>query len=197
VGIKEPDWMRAMFAISGVLTIPLFVILMFKMQTKYRKELLENDQYLDLIKEKLENHKPENLPAPPVGASEIEANPDELEKRRKERYKKNQLLFLVHNWLPSRTKSQVADIVISIFEHGDGEYGGALSKGEIKSVEYYLGPKFFGVNKIVKTNAKDKFSLYVSAYGPVLCLAKVNLSDGQSIILERYIDFFKTASKQQ
>lgn len=109
----------------------------------------------------------------------------QLERRRIGRYQENYGLFLVHTWRPSDSPGQVADIAISLRQHGDGP----LSEGKILSVEYVLGPKFFN-NPVAKTNANDNFRLDVSAYAPMLCLAKVKFTDGTSpIILERYIDF--------
>ena len=35
----------------------------------------------------------------------------------------------------------------------------------------------------------NNFELEVSAYRPMLCLAKVNLADGTTVKLTRYIDF--------
>jgi hypothetical protein len=107
------------------------------------------------------------------------------EDRRIKRYEEHQGLFLIHTWKPSSKSGQVADIVISLWQHGDGP----LNTNKIKSVEYHLGPKFFD-HTVVKTNPKNGFRLEVSAYGPMLCLARVNFDDGTpSIDLERYIDF--------
>jgi len=59
----------------------------------------------------------------------------------------------------------------------------------VERVEYHLGPKFF-TRPMVKRNAREKFKLDVSAYGPMLCLARVFIQGRPSPIdLERYIDF--------
>lgn len=110
---------------------------------------------------------------------------DQREKRRIAIYEGNRGLFLVHMWRRSSTRGQVADIVVYLRQHGDGP----LKQGKIKSVEYHLGPKFFR-QTVVKTNSADNFRLEISAYGPVLCLARVNFDDGSPALdLTRYIDF--------
>lgn len=107
------------------------------------------------------------------------------ENRRIKRYEENKGLFIIHTWKSSSKPGQVADIVITLRQHGDGP----MNTNKIKSVEYHLGPKFFD-HTVVKTDARSGFRLEVSAYGPMLCLARVNFDDGTpSIDLERYIDF--------
>lgn len=109
----------------------------------------------------------------------------ERERRRIEIYTRNRGLFLAHTWYPSSTAGQVADIVIYLRQHGQGP----LTQGIVKSVEYHLGP-MFSDRAMVQTNRDESFRLEMSAYGPMLCLARVNFEDGSPPIdLERYIDF--------
>lgn len=109
----------------------------------------------------------------------------DLAELRERIYEDNQQLFLIHSWRRSAVPKQVADIVIRIAEHK----GGPLSAGKVRRVSYYLG-EYFGGEPFVKENAKDSFSLEVSAYGPMLCVARVELaSDAPPIMLHRYIDF--------
>ncbi len=121
---------------------------------------------------------------------------EQREERRKEAYVENRGLFLVHTWQPSQEANQVADIIVRMQQHfpnlplpDDVEADLPLADGKIKSVEYYLGPKFFRTT-VTKADAADGFKLEVSAYGPVLCLAVVNFDDGHDPIeLRRYLDF--------
>lgn len=127
-----------------------------------------------------ENLKPKNQ----LNSSE---NQEQLEgeEKRISIYQQHEGLFLTHVWQPSQTEGQVADIAIMLYQHGDGP----LARNEIVSVEYYLGPKFSD-RPFKKNNRKENFRLYVSAYAPMLCLAKVNFkNDHQSWYLERYCDF--------
>lgn len=127
-----------------------------------------------------ENLKPENQ-------SNSSGNQGQLkgEEKRISIYQEHDGLFLTHVWQSSRTEGQVADIAIMLFQHGDGP----LNRNEIVSVEYYLGPKF-SEHPFKKSNRNENFKLYVSAYAPMLCLAKVNFkNDRQPLYLERYCDF--------
>jgi hypothetical protein len=126
------------------------------------------------------------LPSGEPGSSE----PGRLEYQRRDIYDSNRGLFLVHTWRPSSDKGQVADIVIRLAEHRDTpDRPSVLQEGKIKSVTYELGRKF-SVDPFIKTDATDNFSLEVSAWSPMLCLAEVAFNDGtEPIQLTRYIDF--------
>jgi len=108
-----------------------------------------------------------------------------LEDMRVRTYQENEGLFLIHKWRPSTIPSQRADISIMLAQHREGP----LTRQEVKSVEYQLGPMFF-VERVIKTDASDSFRLDVSAYAPMLCLAKVTFkTDRAPLYLTRYIDF--------
>jgi hypothetical protein len=108
----------------------------------------------------------------------------ELEEERTREYREQRGLFLIHYWRPSDKPDQVADIVIRLHQHNLGP----LSEGEVESVEYQLGPKF-SVRPVEISDPTNYFELEVSAYRPMLCLAKVNLTDGTTLKLTRFIDF--------
>lgn len=114
----------------------------------------------------------------------------ERERRRIGTYQRNRGLFLAHTWRPSTELGQVADIAIYLRQHGDPEREDCpLSHGVVKKVGYHLGPRF-SERTIVKRNRKRHFRLEVSAYAPMLCLARVHFDDGHPPVdLERYIDF--------
>lgn len=191
VKVTNPSWLSALFGIAAVGMVPLFLIMVFLMQTKFRPQLQDDPYYADYLQRldaKFKDFQPENI-KPPGSAGAVPETGQETWKQREERrisrYQQNQGLFLVHTWRPSRTPGQVADIAISLHQHDEGP----LSKGKVKSVEYHLGPRFFD-HPVIKTNAKQNFRLDVSAYGPMLCLARVNFTDGKSPLeLERYINF--------
>ncbi len=111
----------------------------------------------------------------------------DVEKHRIALYEKSRGLFLVHEWRPSSDPEQVADVVIFLRQHPSADQ--PLMDGSIKSVDYHLGAKFSD-KTIVKTDPDDSFKLEISAYGPLLCVARVNFDDGHAAIsLNRYIDF--------
>jgi hypothetical protein len=115
---------------------------------------------------------------------DTETLPSDLEDERNREYREKRGLFLTHYWRPSDKLRQVVDIVIRLQQHNLGP----LSEGEVESVEYQLGPKF-SVEPVKISDPTKNYELEVSAYRPMLCLAKVNLTDGTALALTRYIDF--------
>lgn len=190
--IETPPWLSPLFGITAVILVPLFIILIFVMQTKFREQLQDDPYYADWLRrqeKKFQDFKPENITLEPgevpSGSPEALQDREDLEEWRTSRYEGNAGLFLVHTWRPSRTRGQVADILIQLHQHGEGP----LSRGKVTSVEYNLGPKFFR-GPVIKENADENFRLEVSAYGPMLCVARVSVRDRDNPIeLERYINF--------
>jgi hypothetical protein len=189
--ITSPSWVGPMLAIAAVVFVPVFLIAAFLMQTRFRTHLQEDPYYSKWL-EKHElafvGFKAENaLPSPSSSAGALRGpeSADEFERRRIRRYEENMGLFLIHEWRPSLQSGQIADIVIWLHQHGPGPLAG----GKVERVEYQLGPKFFE-HPVTKRNAKESFKLEVSAYGPMLCLAKAYIiGKKEPIELERYVDF--------
>ncbi len=205
--ITTPSWLAPTLVISAIVFVPLFLIGVFLMQTVFRKELQDDQFYSEWLKrqdETFEDFAPENvlnnsnMNINTSGSPNITAGRDiaisdgtNLENRRIKSYEDNKGLFLVHTWRPSSTPGQVADIVIWLQQHGKGP----LTEGRVRSVEYQLGDKFFKGPKL-KTDLSDSFRLEVSAYGPMLCIARVHIRDESSpIILERYVNFEEAPNK--
>jgi hypothetical protein len=118
----------------------------------------------------------------PDGAPES-SNSTELEHYREEVYHDNQWLFIVHSWKRSANPNQVADITIKLIEHNKPGPTG------VRRVSYFMG-RNFGNKVITSDTPKDGFSVMVSAYGPMLCIAKVELiNEIAPLFLYRYIDF--------
>lgn len=189
--ITNPPWLPAILVIATIVMVPIFIGLIFLMQTKFRTQLQDDHYYSEYLQrqdKEFKHFRPENIHTHTSKRDVVERIDESWEgreQRRIKRYKDNRGLFLVHTWRPSHTPGQVVDIAITLSQHDKGP----LSKGKVKSVEYHLGQKFFDYT-VVKTNDKDNFRLDVSAYGPMLCLARVNFNDGTpSLDLERYINF--------
>ncbi len=183
-------WLQIVFAAAAVVCIPTILAGVFLLQTKFRAELQDDPHYLMhqvLEEKKFANFEPENLVSnkPQSGHPITDASWGELEDRRKEAYEASNGLFLVHSWRPSETPGQVADVVIALKQHN----AGPLTDGKVKYVEYHLGNKFFDY-PVIKTNADENFALDVSAYYPMLCLARVHFHDARPpLLLTRYCDF--------
>jgi hypothetical protein len=110
---------------------------------------------------------------------------DGLNKLRERRYGDQRGLFLVHSWAPSKTPGQVADVTVHLAQHGPGP----LESGRVAAVEYTFGPKF-DHHAVTKENGHDGFATTVSLWAPMLCVARVNFSDGSPpLILDRYLTF--------
>lgn len=193
--INTPTWIAPTLVISAIIFVPLFLIGVFLMQTVFRKELQDDQFYSEWLKRREEifkNFAPENIAAHgDLNSSNIMVNKniiiaeEYLEKKRIRSYEEKKGLFLVHNWRPSLSPGQVADIVIWLQQHGTGP----LSNGEVEKVEYQLGPKFFKQPR-VKNNKSESFKLEVSAYDPMLCIARVYIrGEKEPLMLERYINF--------
>jgi hypothetical protein len=191
--ISNPPWLPGLFGISAVALVPVFVALIFIMQTKFRQQMQDDSYYAEWLKRNeasFRNFKPENIVTGtaeiPPGSPEAALDSEDLEKRRIARYEKNLGLFLIHTWRPSRTKGQVADVIIQLHQHRDD---GPLTRGDVEKVEYSLGPKFFS-GPVMKTNRSENFRLEISAYGPVLCVGRAYVrGHSKPIDLERYIYF--------
>ncbi len=195
--LTKPDWVPPFLAIAAVSLVPLFLVLLFLMQTKFRPQLQEDIYYSEWLASQtkvFQDFAPENLldgkPSPSPAEPVLPENPAfsgagaNLEQVRVRKYEKYQGIFLVHSWRPSRQQGQVADIVLRLRQHGEGP----LKAGLVDHVEYVLGPKFFQ-GPVVKRNREDDFRLEVSAYSPMLCVARVCLANGSSFDVERYADF--------
>jgi hypothetical protein len=198
VYLSTPSWLAPTLVIAAILFVPFFLISAIVMQTKYRPQLQEDAYYAEwLYHQQILFHgfRPENTvtidgPGPlPVTNQKWEHR----EQRRIERYQAQEGLFLIHTWRPSTKRGQVADIIIWLHQHKTGP----LNRNEVGTVEYHLGPMFF-TEPVIKRNREEAFKLEVSAYYPMLCIARAYLRNrSQPIELERYIDFDVPANDSQ
>ena len=178
-------WLSTVCTFAAGVCVLLFVPLVFLMQTRFRSEMQDDPHYSDWRKHEnkfFRDFKPENI------TQSVSKSPraSSLDAWRTSRYKESQGLFLIHTWRPSHIPGQVADIVIQLYQHGKE---GPLAQGEVEKVEYSLGPKFFQT-PVIKTNSGESFRLEVSAYGPMLCAARVFVQGHETPVqLERYINF--------
>lgn len=198
--ITIPAWISPTLVISAIVLVPIFLLCVFLMQTVFRKELQEDQFYSEWLKrqeETFKNFEPENIEkiylddyASEIGEIEVVEN-EELESQRINMYEWQKGLFLVHSWRLSIYPDQLVDIVVWLHQHGDGP----LNQDKINRVEYELGPRFFDKPQI-KRNSDDLFRLEVSAYGPMLCIARVFFKNQDDpIILSRYINFEEAPNK--
>lgn len=191
--IDNPAWVSPMLCIAAILFVPVFLVAAIVMQTKYRTHLQDDEHFSDWLRRKekrFEDFKAENMTTLTQIPTQVVAEPvasyGDPESRRVGYYENQRGIFLIHDWVPSRTKGQVADIVMWLYQHREGP----LSRREVERVEYHLGPQFFKGKPAIKTNRLDSFKLEISAYGPVLCLARIFVkNESEPLEISRYIDF--------
>ena len=97
-------------------------------------------------------------------------------------YRNQRGLFLSHMLSRSTEPGQVFDIYISLFSHKDGSFE------DVKKAEFFLG-KHWGNKAILGANLGGIIGMRTSAYGPFLCVCKVTFKDGETVLIDRYIDF--------
>lgn len=185
---NDPSWLPVLYGAAAVASVPFFALFVFRLQTRYRPQLLEDKYFVkaQAEREQLSGFKAENLPgAKPPAAT---AGGSELKDVRKHLYDSRRGLFMVHTWLPSESRPDWADISIRLHEHG-GEAGRPISDGAVDRVEYFLGRSFFDGKVITKKNAGQQFRLDISAYGSTNCVARVFFKDGSHVDMDRYLDF--------
>lgn len=185
---QDPIQKRVLIIYSLVL-IPVLPVLGIRLMKRYRRYLLDDRLFADLLKreEEFKAFKTEGTETEGTAVRENRNGPDG-EKERQNTYTRNKGLFLVHRfhrWTPSKYGGQVADVVIQVVGHWDT----AVTRAAVKEVKYFLGPNFFRGVPPVKKDSTGAFRLSISAYKPLLCRAEVSLESGDVIVLERYIDF--------
>lgn len=104
--------------------------------------------------------------------------------QRKEYYEPNQMLLLVHRLAPSDKPDQLYDILIYLVPHHDSD----ATLAGVNKVEYYFG-KSWGNSIFTSTDRARGFAIATSAYGAFMCTAEIHFSDGNKIMVNRYIDF--------
>jgi hypothetical protein len=117
--------------------------------------------------------------------------------QRYERYRARRFTELVHTLEPSDDPGQVFDIMLYLYRHRPDNAGSPFGLTDVAKAEFYLGPAW---NDKVFTCHNDGSGGYigikVSAYGTFMCLCRVTFTDGETVVLDRYIDF-ESASETQ
>jgi hypothetical protein len=105
-------------------------------------------------------------------------------------YETHRRVMLVHTIARSRTKNGWYDITIFVIPHThvEDKSKDMSTLAQVSRVEYYFGNHWD--NQVFPShNRASGFAVSVNAYGPFLATAKIIFNDGQSAMLERYIDF--------
>jgi hypothetical protein len=189
--ITAPWWAPNLLTISAVAVVAIGSTAVFLLLTIFRPQTLSDDAYLQwqVTERAFRGFQPEqkqrDADMTAAVASLEGRRAAELEQLRSQEYKRTSGLFLSHTWRPSQIAGQQADITIRLHQHGSRP----LPEGKVSQVEYELGRKFFP-EPVIKTDPRDDFRLDVSAYAPVLCLARVHFTTNRAPLeLFRYLDF--------
>ena len=91
-------------------------------------------------------------------------------------------VFIAHLIEPSDEPGQEFDIFIYLVRHKSTDFS------DIQYAEFFLGS--YWQNRVFREEPKDGLiGISTSAYGPMLCTARVHFRDGKVADLHRYIDF--------
>jgi hypothetical protein len=103
--------------------------------------------------------------------------------RQRERYyKPNRNIHIVHRLAPSSEPGMLYDIQIYLVAHKDA------TLANLGKVEYYFG-RHWGNQIFTSIDRAQGFPITTSAYGVFMCTAMLYFSDGETVMINRYIDF--------
>ena len=106
------------------------------------------------------------------------------------RYSERRYTDLVHVIEPSRLPGQEYDILIYLFRHRPNKEGSPFGLDDVDKAEFYLGAAWKDrVFTCEREESGGYIGVKVSAYGTFMCVCRVTFTDGQTVILDRYIDF--------
>lgn len=106
------------------------------------------------------------------------------------RYSERRYTELVHVIEPSTLPDQEYDILIYLFRHRPSEEGSPFGLNDVEMAEFYLGSAWRDrVFTCSREESGGYIGIKVSAYGTFMCLCRITFTDGQTIVLDRYIDF--------
>lgn len=101
---------------------------------------------------------------------------------REQFYKPNRNIHLVHRLAPSNASGMLYDIQLYVVAHKDA------TLANLAKVEYYFG-RHWGNQIFTSIDRARGFPVTTSAYGAFMCTAKLFFSDGEQVMINRYVDF--------
>jgi hypothetical protein len=103
-------------------------------------------------------------------------------RQREDYYKPNRNIHLVHRLAPSKETGMLYDIQLYVIPHKDA------SLANLSKVEYYFG-RHWGNQIFTSVDRARGFPITTSAFGVFMCTAKLYFSDGETVMVNRYVDF--------
>lgn len=102
------------------------------------------------------------------------------------RYGASRDVFLVHSLAPSSDPNELFDIFLYLYRHRNRDMS------DVVEAEFFLGP-WFNDQVYRIPNTGKPIGVAVSAYGEFLCVCRVTFKDGNTAMLERYVNFSEYA----
>ncbi len=103
--------------------------------------------------------------------------------QRESYYRPSRNLQLVHRVAPSRDSDYAYDVLIYLIPHPRSDATLAC----VSHVDYYPG-RGWNDSIFTVTNRARGFSIALSTRGPIVCTAEIHFSDGEVVVVGRYID---------
>lgn len=134
---------------------------------------------------------PEGLPAPSragparglPGPGSSDADAVAAWTHERDRLKENvRGVHLAHVIGPTTVPDQKFDVFVYLVESRDGHLA------QVRRAEFFLG-RHWGNRIFEVANNGERIGFSTSAYGPTLCLCRVEFVDGHEVVLSRYLDF--------
>ena len=125
-------------------------------------------------------------PVPHTSSVGIRVEPtlfSEMYSEREKTYDQVRRIMLVHKIFKSNEPGQVFDIEVYCIPHKDGSLIG------VKEVRYCFGAYGWAGKTFVSVNRFNGFAVTTAAYGPTICVARIEFADGTSASTSRYLDF--------
>lgn len=124
---------------------------------------------------------PNGPETPVVLGADVSTKEGRIE-HRKALYDKTRKLFLMHVLTKSPKANQKYGIGLYVKHHEEKDLS------DVKSAEFFLG-KSWGNRIIQGTPSGNRIGISTSAFGPFLCTCLVTFTDGERVMLYRYVDF--------
>lgn len=98
-------------------------------------------------------------------------------------------VHLVHIAAPSEHLGQECDLFVFLTGWRRSAYGLPDDLSDVSTAEFYLGPKFQPSGTTVTHRQGSPLGFFTSAWGPVICVCRVTFTDGEQVVVTRYLDF--------
>jgi hypothetical protein len=124
------------------------------------------------------------------GALNTVARPtDELEEFRGDVGRSQRGVHLVHIATPSEDPDQECDLFVFLTGWRRSAYGLPDDLSDVSTADFHLGPNFHPSGTTITYRHGSVLGFVTSAWGPVICVCRVTFTDGEQVVLTRYLDF--------